>query len=62
MIDTGFDENDKGEFFYDEKSQDIIDIIIKKIKLNSEMHNPINTENLYYTGVNALKRRIAEIR
>ena len=44
------------------KNLKILDIIIKKIKLNSEMYNPINTENLDYTGVNALKRRIAEIR
>ena len=26
------------------------------------MYNPINTENLDYTGINALKRRIAQIR
>ena len=26
------------------------------------MYNPINTENLEYTEVNALKRRIAQIR
>ena len=62
FIDTDIDENDQGELFYDEKSQDTVDIIIKKIKLNSEMYNPINTENLEYTEVNALKRRIAQIR
>ena len=39
FIDTDIDENDQGELFYDEKSQDIIDIIIKKIKLNSEIYN-----------------------
>ena len=62
FIDTDIDENDQGELFYDEKSQDTVDIIIKKIKLNSEMYNPINTENLEYTEVNALKRRIAQIK
>ena len=39
FIDTDIDENDQGELFYDEKSQDFIDIINKKIKLNSEMYN-----------------------
>ena len=62
FIDTDIDENDQGELFYDEKSQDTVDIIIKKIKLNSEMYNPINTENLDCTGVSAQKRRVAEIK
>ena len=33
FIDMDIDENDQGELLYDEKSQDNIDIIIKKIKL-----------------------------
>ena len=49
FINTEFDE-DEGEY-YDKKSQDTIDIIIKQIKLNSKMYKSINTENLELNGV-----------
>ena len=61
FIDTEIDENDEGDLIYEEKFQDTIDIIIKKIKLNSMIYHPINTENLDYTGDSA-KKRIEEER
>ena len=61
FIDTEIDENDEGDLIYEEKFQDTIDIIIKKIKLNSMIYHPINTEDLDYTGDSA-KKRIEEER
>ena len=55
FIDTEIDENDEGDLIYEEKFQDTIDIIIKKIKLNSMIYHPINTEDLDYTGDSAKK-------
>ena len=62
FIDTDIDENEEGELLYDEKSQNTVDIIIQKIKLNCEIYTSINTENLDCTGVNAQKRRDEEKR
>ena len=51
FINTVFGEDEDNNEHYDKKFQDTIDIIIKFIKLNSEMYKPINTENFELNGV-----------
>ena len=56
-IDTEIDEDDNS---YDQKSQDTIDIMIKKIDLSCEIFGSISTINFDCTGINCEKRKEEE--
>lgn len=56
-IDTEIDEDDNS---YDQKSQDTIDIMIKKIDLSCEIFGSISTINFDCTGLNCEKRKEEE--
>ena len=59
FIDTEFDEDSET---FDEKSQDTIDIILKKLLLDELIYKykPINTSNLDMTGANKKEREDKE--
>ena len=52
FIDTESDDDTESD---NEKAQFIVDIIIKRIKLNSVIYKAINTENLSNSGYNVQK-------
>ncbi len=58
FIDTNIDKDNEK---FNQKNQDVVDIILKNLMLVQRMYHPINTENLDITGANAKIRRQQEI-
>ena len=58
FIDTNIDKENEE---FNQKNQDVVDIILQKLMLAQRMYHPINTENLDITGANAKIRRQQEI-
>ena len=56
FIDTDTDENDDGDIFFLQKSQDTLDIIIKRIVVNYEENKSLDTSNLDFNKESVQKR------
>ena len=56
FIDTDIEEDDVGNKSFIQKSQDTVDAIINRIKINYMENKSINTANLDFTGDGVQKR------